>query len=133
MQPHFLYIDNDLQSRHVIEVLITEVMGYSNLITLDSSENFLEQIHQLPRIPTVILLDIQMQPHDGYEMLKMLRMIPDYQQTTIIAVTASVMSSDIQKLKAAGFNGLIGKPIQRHLFPDLIRQILANESVWFVC
>jgi two-component system cell cycle response regulator DivK len=133
MQPHFIYIDNDLQSRHVIEVLITEVMGYSNLITLDSSENFLEQIHQLPRIPTVILLDIQMQPHDGYEMLKMLRMIPDYQQTTIIAVTASVMSSDIQKLKAAGFNGLIGKPIQRHLFPDLIRQILANESVWFVC
>ena len=131
-QPTILYVENDPQSRHVIEVLLIDVMGFSNLITFESSEHFLERLHQLPTCPDVMFLDIQMQPHDGYEMLTMLQTDPVYQSVPIIAMTASVTASDIDNLRQAGFSGLIGKPINRLRFPALVEQILAGESVWFV-
>ena len=47
-------------------------------------------------------------------------------------MTASVMATDVQALRAAGSNGLIGKPILRQVFPSLVKQILTGEPVWFV-
>lgn len=130
--PTFLYVENDMQCRHVVKVLLTEVMGFTNLIMFENSDYFLKQIRQLPTLPHIIFLDIQMQPHDGYEMLKMLQSEPDLQSIPVIAMTASVMTSEIDNLRKAGFSGLIGKPINRTHFPQLVNQILAGESVWFV-
>ncbi len=73
-----------------------------------------------------------MRPYDGYELLKMLRSDSTYKEATIIAMTACVMATDVQALRAAGFNGLIGKPILRQVFPGLLKQILTGEPVWFV-
>ena len=50
----------------------------------------------------------------------------------IIAMTANVMASDVKALKASGFSGLIGKPIVRQVFPDLLKQILTGQPVWFI-
>lgn len=131
-QPTFLYVENDPQSRHVVGVLLTEVMGFRDLVTFDSSERLVERMHQLPVLPDIIFLDIQMQPHDGYAMLKMLRADPVTESIPVIAMTASVTASDVDNLRNAGFGGLIGKPLNRALFPQLINRILAGESVWFV-
>ncbi|MBI5959702.1 MAG: response regulator [Chloroflexi bacterium] len=131
-QPTFLYVEDDQLSREIMRMLITRVMGYSNLTMFDENSNFLERLHALPSVPDVIFLDIQMQPYSGYEMLNMLRSDPTFQQSKIIAMTASVMATDVQAFKTAGFDGLIGKPIMRLVFPELLRQVLAGESVWFV-
>lgn len=131
-QPTILYVENDPQSRHVVEVLLVEIMGFSNLITFESSEDFLDRLRQLPAPPDVMFLDIQMLPYDGYEMLTMLQSDPVYQSIPVIAMTASVMASEIDNLRKAGFSGLIGKPINRTRFPALVNQILNGESVWFV-
>ena len=130
--PTFLYVENDAQSRHVVSVLLTEIMGYTNLVMFEGSDRFLEHMHQLETLPDVIFLDIQMQPHDGYEMLSMLQADPAFKAIPVIAMTASVMTSEIDSLRKAGFSGLIGKPINRALFPKLVHQILDGESVWFV-
>ncbi|MCL4256261.1 MAG: response regulator, partial [Anaerolineae bacterium] len=82
--------------------------------------------------PTLIFLDIQMRPHDGYQVLSMLRQDPDFAHTTIIAMTANVMSSDVDQLKAAGFDGLIGKPIDNTIFPQLVSRIVSGEAIWFL-
>jgi len=55
-----------------------------------------------------------------------------YKDVPVVAMTAGVMATDVVKLKSAGFNGLIGKPIRKKLFPGQLDKILAGESIWEV-
>lgn len=128
----FLYIEDDAFSRQVVHMLITRVLGYSNITIFEDSNSFVTRLNELSYKPDVIFVDIQMAPHDGYAVLKMLREHPDYKEATVVAMTANVMATDIDKLKRTGFDGLIGKPIDRKLFPELVKKILSGESVWFV-
>jgi two-component system cell cycle response regulator DivK len=120
--PTFLYVEDDPLSREVMELLLKQVLGYTQVITFGSSNDFMQQMRALANVPDVVFLDIQMQPHDGYEMLKI----------KVIAMTASVMATDVAALKSAGFDGMIGKPIMREAFPALLGRILSGESIWFI-
>jgi CheY-like chemotaxis protein len=83
-------------------------------------------------VPDVIFLDIHIRPIDGYQLLDLLRNEPQYQNSKIIALTASVMVQDVKRLQDAGFDGLIGKPIANKVFPRLVKNILAGEPVWYI-
>ncbi|HRF96792.1 MAG TPA: response regulator [Aggregatilineales bacterium] len=130
--PVFLYVEDDLASRQVIKVLITRILRYEHLSMFENSADFMTRLQGLALKPTVIFLDVQMRPHSGYEVLTMLRQDPAYAHVTVVAMTANVMSNDVDQLKAAGFNGLIGKPIDNDIFPQLVTRILAGESVWYL-
>lgn len=130
--PVFLYVEDDMASRQVVKVLITRVMKHEHLHIFENSADFMTRIQTLNPKPTLIFLDIQMRPHDGYQVLSMLRQDPDFAHTTIIAMTANVMSSDVDQLKAAGFDGLIGKPIDNTIFPQLVSRIVSGEAIWFL-
>ena len=131
-QPYFLYVEDDMRSRKVVELLLTKVMGYRDVTVFENSENFMERVRALPQVPDVIFLDVQIAPYDGYEMIRMLRGDPDYQQATIIAMTANVMSHDVEELRRVGFSGLIGKPVLKENFADLVEKLLHGEQVWYV-
>lgn len=128
----FLYVEDDVYSRQVVNMLVTRVLGYTDMTIFEDSHDFMTRLRKLPRKPDVIFVDIQMTPHDGYTVLKMLREDEAYKSSTVIAMTANVMATDIEKLRETGFDGLIGKPIDRKLFPELVIKILNGESVWFV-
>jgi two-component system cell cycle response regulator DivK len=36
----------------------------------------------------------------------------------------------MNRARAAGFNGFIGKPLDPDRFPDQVRRLLAGEPVW---
>lgn len=131
-QPNFLYVEDDMRSRKVVELLLTKVMDYTNLTIFQDSANFMQRVKALPTMPDVIFLDVQITPHDGYAMIKMLREDPLFQHATIVAMTANVMSHDVEQLQQVGFSGLIGKPVLKENFPDLVGKLLAGESVWYV-
>ena len=131
-EPSFLYVDDDTLSRDVIKIILETIMGFSQVTYLANSHNFMEQIQALPCAPTVIFLDIKVHPHDGFEMLADLRKNSTYQNTKIVALTANVMANDVEKMKMAGFSGLISKPIIHRIFPELLHKILAGESVWYI-
>lgn len=126
-----LYVEDDLFSRKVMEILLTDVMQF-NATIFEDSRNFLERLQNLPEEPNLFLLDIQMKPHDGFEVLRMLRNHKQYATATIIALTANVMAHDIEKLKNVGFDGLIGKPIMDDIFPSLIQRVLDGEAIWYI-
>jgi two-component system cell cycle response regulator DivK len=131
-QPSFLYVEDDMLSRKVMEVLIKTVLGYTDLAIFEDSQNFMDRVRTLPHPPSVIFLDVQMGPHNGYEMLRMLRGDLQHRDSTIIAMTANVMAHDVEQLKQAGFSGLVGKPIIKEVFPELMERILVGESVWYI-
>lgn len=78
----------------------------------------------------LILLDIQLPREDGYAVLRQIRANPKLQNTRVVAVTANVLPHDEAKVRAAGFDGMIGKPLDFDRFPQQIQAILSNEAIW---
>ncbi len=130
-QAAFLYIEDDPISREVMQLML-QGLGYSRVTILDSSADFMARIAALPSVPDVIFLDIHIQPHDGFEMLAGLRQHPVFASRSVIAVTASVMNEEVQRLRDAGFDGAIGKPLDFENFAALVERALGGESVWHI-
>ncbi len=78
----------------------------------------------------LILLDIHLPEQDGYEVLHRIREDQRFRTTRVVAVTADVSGANLNRAKAAGFDGFLAKPINVDLFPDQIRRILEGEPVW---
>jgi two-component system cell cycle response regulator DivK len=74
--------------------------------------------------PDLVLMDIQLPGIDGITALHQLRADPSTRAIPVIAVTASVMTQDRQKIMAAGFDGYQGKPISVKELLETIRRIL---------
>jgi len=64
----------------------------------------------------VILCDIALPGIDGYAVARRLKDEPGLAGVPIVAVTASAMVSDRDKVVAAGFDGYITKPITPETF-----------------
>jgi CheY-like chemotaxis protein len=98
--------------------------GYATLLARDGADGV--RIATLQR-PELILLDIRMPGMDGYEVAAAIRRTPGLEQTWIIAVTASVMDSDLNAITAAGFDGYVSKPIDPETFMAEIGQFLERS------
>jgi two-component system cell cycle response regulator DivK len=128
--PTILYVEDDPLSRRLMSMLLRGRMKLAHVTILENSQHFLSNLEALDPKPNLILLDIQMKPYDGFAMLEMLRQLTWAKTMPIVALTASVMVEEVQRLKEAGFNGCIGKPINIETFPDILNSILAGEVIW---
>jgi len=112
-------------------VLIARLLGFLNIHCewKTSGYEVVEYADTLPRLD-LILLDIRLPYEDGYAALKKIRQSDRLKNLPIIAVTAEGTQEQMNKAKAAGFNGCIGQPLDPDKFPDQIRRIFNNEPVW---
>ncbi len=112
-------------------VLIARMLGYMGIHCewKTSGYEVVEYADTLPRLD-LILMDIRLPYEDGYGALKKIRSSPSLRDTLVIAVTAEASQEQINKARASGFDGFLGKPLDPDRFPEQIRRILANESVW---
>jgi len=132
LQTHaFLYVEDDPLSREIMEMMLGS-LGYAPLTIFDTSADFSARVEVLAPRPDVIFLDIHMKPYDGFDLLKMLRAHPAFSTATTVAVTASVMNEEMARLKEAGFNGAIGKPLDFENFATLMQRLLMGEEIWHV-
>jgi CheY-like chemotaxis protein len=80
-------------------------------VTMKIVANGIEAIDMAKALtPDLILMDIEMPKIDGIKACKVIKKIMP--NVPIIALTANVMSDDIEKYLDAGFNGIVGKPIE---------------------
>ena len=61
--------------------------------------------------PDLILMDIQMPGMDGLELTRRLKAAPQTQGIVVVAFTAYAMNGDQVKMREAGCDGYIAKPI----------------------
>ncbi|MBI1846362.1 MAG: response regulator [Candidatus Rokubacteria bacterium] len=74
--------------------------------------------------PDLVLMDIQLPGIDGITALRQLREDPATRAIPVIAVTASAMAQDRQKIMAAGFDGYQSKPLAIKEFVAAVRALL---------
>lgn len=112
-------------------VLIARMLGYMGIHCewKTSGYEVVEYADTLPSLD-LILMDIRLPYEDGYGALRKIRSSPSLQRTKVVAVTAEASVEQLNKSRASGFNGFIGKPLDPDRFPDQVRKILSGEEVW---
>jgi CheY-like chemotaxis protein len=131
-KPAVLYFEDEPMSRMVMEMLLKRGLGLDDVTIFADSADFKQRLVDLDTTPDIVFLDIHIEPYNGFQMLKMLRENPRFQQSRIIALTASVMNEEVEMLQDAGFDGGIAKPIDQQVFPQLIERIMAGEDIWSI-
>ena len=112
-------------------VLIARMLGYLGIHCEWKTSEFevVEYADTLPRLD-LILMDIRLPYEDGYAAQKKIRTSERFKSVRIVAVTAEASLEQMNKAKASGFDGFLGKPLDPDRFPDQIRRILNGEEVW---
>jgi two-component system cell cycle response regulator DivK len=128
----YLYVEDDRLSRNVMEVMLRDMMGITSYTIWDNGDDFLRRLEDLSPLPDVILLDIHMEPINGFEILGLIRAEPKCKDCTVYALTASVMNEEVNQLRTAGFDGVIGKPLDADTFPELFQKMESRQPVWKV-
>lgn len=117
-------------------LLVEDIEVNRQLITLnlrqtgakiDTAVNGLEGLQMaLSGEYDLILMDIQMPVMDGKEALKSLQQLGI--STPIYALTANVISADIQEYIALGFSGVLSKPLELNKLYSVLKQYLRTEN-----
>ena len=74
--------------------------------------------------PELILMDIQLPGMDGLALTRQLKAAAATQHIVIVAFTAFAMRGDEEKMRAAGCNAYVAKPIDVKRFAAQIRALL---------
>ena len=109
MAGELILIVEDNEKNRKLERDILQFHGYRT-VEADTAEEGIRLAQATP--PALVLMDIQLPGMNGIEALHHLRADPRTRAIPVIAVTASVMTQDRQKIMGAGFNGYQPKPIE---------------------
>jgi len=76
--------------------------------------------------PDLILMDIQLPDIDGITALARLRADSATKAIPVLAISASVMPEEQQKITASGFEGFIAKPLNMKSFLQTIERFVGK-------
>ena len=116
MTAHVLVVEDDPLSQRLMRDVL-QVHGYDTVVAGSAEEGLLSA---KSRRPDVVLMDIRLPGMDGFAALDALRAEPTTADVPVLAVTASVMMGEREKIMGAGFDGYHPKPIQ---IPQLLAEI----------
>jgi two-component system cell cycle response regulator DivK len=125
MAGELILIVEDNENNRMLVRDVLQSRGYQTAET-DTGEEGL-RLARASR-PALILMDIQLPGMNGIEALKRLRGDADTRDIPVMAVTASAMTHDRQKIMAAGFDAYQSKPINVREFVEAVRIILTTRA-----
>src|SRR5215210_5142533 len=78
-------------------------------------------------VPDLVVMDIQMPHVSGLELIEQMKRDDGLRRTPIMAVTAYAAKGDEERIRAAGAEGYVSKPISVVKFVEAVRELLAVE------
>lgn len=119
-----LVVDDDARGLTLATDLL-RVSGYSVITASDGG-----QAVALTRAnkPALVLMDIQLPVMDGFEATRTLKADPLTRHIKIVALTASAMRGDEDKVFQAGCDGYISKPIEIRSFLNKVKEYLKQSE-----
>lgn len=117
-----LIVEDEPRNLKLIRDLL-EVSGYIILEAIDGKQGV--EIAKAKE-PDLILMDIQMPVMEGFEATRILKADERTRDIPIMALTAHAMEGDEEKVKAAGCDGYVSKPIDTRGFLNKITEYLAR-------
>ncbi|MBX3560680.1 MAG: response regulator [Sphingomonas sp.] len=78
--------------------------------------------------PDLVVMDIQMPHVSGLELIEQMKMDGELMTTPIMAVTAYAAKGDEERIRDAGAEGYVSKPISVLKFVEAVRELLAGTT-----
>lgn len=119
--PASILVVEDNEDNLTLVVYLLRAHGYEPLLARNGPDGM--RIAAETR-PDVILLDLLMTDVDGYEVVRAVKKMAGLELTRVVAVTASAMIGDRERIIAAGFDGYIQKPIDPRTFITTLERLL---------
>ena len=118
-----LVVEDNEMSRKLVRDVLT-VKGYT-IVEAETGEEGVGLAQE--RRPSLILMDIRLPGIDGIQALGRLRAEVATRGIPVMAMTASVMTNDRQKVLDAGFDSFQSKPIKIKDFVAAVEQLLERH------
>lgn len=113
-----LIVDDDMRNIFALSSILQRVG-----IVVEMAHDGREALEVLQSLETVdlVLMDIMMPIMDGYEAMRAIRLMDNYKELPIIALTAKAMKGDKEICIQAGANEYLSKPIEKNKLLSLLR------------
>lgn len=121
-----LIIEDDEDSLLVTQRLLQRA-GVTQIASFHSG---VEALAGLKGPVDLVLLDVQLRHEDGRLLAQKFRQDKRLASATLVALTANVLPEEVQQIREAGFDGLIGKPVSFEHFAEQLQQLLDGQAVW---
>lgn len=112
----FLVVDDNVDGANSLGMLL-RLMGHAVCTAYDGPHALEVAEAQLPNI---MLLDIDLPKQNGYEVAKRIRAEPWGRSITLLAVAGWTGDENRQRAIAAGFNGLLTKPVDYEALAEFL-------------
>jgi len=110
------------------QIIVTRLLKKNNFENIAVVENGLEALKEVQNQKyDLILMDMQMPIMNGFEATEKIRLLPDYKDTPIIALTAFAMKGDREKCLDAGATDYISKPIDSNEFIEKVKYYTVSK------
>ena len=116
--------DNELNMRLFCDLL--DAFGYAAHMCRDGVKAI-----EIAReeSPDLIIMDIQLPEVSGLDITRWLKDDPDLAHIPVLAVTAFAMRADEQRVRDAGCEGYLSKPIQMTSFLRAVEELIGGQPV----
>ena len=120
--PRVLLVDDHPMSVDLVSFLL-DADGIEHEVATDADQ----ALARLDRFrPDLILMDIQLPGMDGLELTRRLKADPATRTIVIVAFTAYAMKGDEARMREAGCDGYVSKPIDVATFAAQVRAYAAQ-------
>ena len=120
MKGRILVVDDHRSNLQLVSDLL-EFEGY----TVDCAEDAGQAMEAIRRNqPDLILMDVALPGMDGLTLTREIKADPVTQHIPIVALTAFAMKGDEERVRAAGCNGYISKPIDTRKLGVQVARVL---------
>jgi two-component system cell cycle response regulator DivK len=108
--------------------LVRDVLQFKGYRTLEAVTATAGLALAREKLPDLILMDIQLPDIDGITALGMIRKDERLAAIPVVAVSASVMPDEQQKIVASGFNAYVTKPIDLKRFLETVERFAGKPK-----
>jgi two-component system, cell cycle response regulator DivK len=112
-----------------MRILLEQILEEEDMYTLQFAESGQQVLDKAKHfLPDLILMDMSLPGMSGWEVVPLLRRLPAFSHTPIIAVTAHVSRADQERSLALGCTTHLGKPFDITTVLTAIASALEDAS-----
>lgn len=122
--PHILLVDDNLMNLELVSFLLQA----NGLAFTSAHDAAAARTSIATHAPDLILMDIQLPDVDGLTFTRELKNDPTTQHIPVVAFTAYAMKGDEARMREAGCDGYLSKPIDVANFTATVKSYLKTNT-----
>jgi CheY-like chemotaxis protein len=131
--PSILLVDDDETTNYINKLIISRADFTDELLIASNGRDAIKLVEDrykeykengCSRVPNLILLDINMPIMDGFGFLDNMQTVACFQDESIVVavLTTSLNPRDIERVKQAGVNEFLSKPLTKESLESLVNK-----------